>query len=241
MIYIFTGNDRPKIQSEIKKLLGEDYEVFDGENLTIQDIYNICLGNSLFSTVRKILIKDLTPPTRKSASNELSTNIKSSTNTNPESQSNSTEWRSNAYEILADLTNTKHTIVVWESNVPLKKSYKDFIKNNNVKVSKYEISAVDKWATFRIFDLAYTDGEKAVKELKKLISKSTAGENIEGTDPYLTVGAFSSSALKKFEQNPSTKNRKVLKNLSTLDIQIKTTAMDSWVLVESFLLKISKL
>lgn len=60
MIKVFYGNDRAKIAQEVKKLLGEDYEVFDGaEGLTASDIVNIFQGNSLFSAQRKILLKDI--------------------------------------------------------------------------------------------------------------------------------------------------------------------------------------
>ena len=60
MIKVFYGNDRAKIAQEVKKVLGEDYEVFDGaEGLQIADIVNIFQGNSLFASKRKILIKDI--------------------------------------------------------------------------------------------------------------------------------------------------------------------------------------
>ena len=49
MIRVFTGSDRKKIDAEVKKILGEGYEVFDGENLKIEDIVNIFLGSSLFA------------------------------------------------------------------------------------------------------------------------------------------------------------------------------------------------
>ena len=53
MIRVFTGSDRKKIDAEVKKILGENYEVFDGENLKLEDIVNIFLGTSLFSEKRK--------------------------------------------------------------------------------------------------------------------------------------------------------------------------------------------
>ena len=53
MIRIFSGSDRKRIDAEVKKILGEDYEVFDGENLRIEDIVNIFHGTSLFAEKRK--------------------------------------------------------------------------------------------------------------------------------------------------------------------------------------------
>ena len=226
MIYLFSGDERVKIQNEIKKILGENYEVFDGENLTVSDIYNICQGNTLFDAERKILIKDLTPA--KSAVAEGSTS-KSSDTSNKDS--------ADPYEIFSEFLNTKHTIVIWESTVPNRKAYKDFIKK--VKPQKFLKEEIDKWASFRIFDLAYVDGKKAVNELDKLIKKTETGEEVKMLDPYLMVGAFSSSALKKFEQSPTTRNKKVLKQLSKLDMQMKTSALDPWTLVKKFLIEIA--
>ena len=59
-------------------------------------------------------------------------------------------------------------------------------------------------------------------------------------DPYMTLGAFASSALKKFEAHPGRKEKRVLKELSKLDMQMKTTTMDPWVIISSFLLRISQ-
>lgn len=226
MIYLFTGDDRVKIQSEIKKILGEKYEVFDGENLKVSDIYNICQGNTLFDTERKILIKDLTPA--KSTAGE---------DGGGKSSNDSDKDSADPYEVLLEFLGTKHTIVIWESTVPNRKAYKDFIKK--VKPQKFSKEEVDKWASFRIFDLAYVDGKKAVNELDKLIKKTEIGEEVKMLDPYLMVGAFSSSALKKFEQSPTPRNKKVLKQLSKLDMQMKTSALDPWTLVKKFLIEIA--
>ena len=59
MLRIFTGDDRVRAKQEIAKFLGGDYEVFDGPDLLADDLLNICLGNSLLSGERSILIQDL--------------------------------------------------------------------------------------------------------------------------------------------------------------------------------------
>ena len=38
MIRIFYGDDRATISAKIKREFGEDYEVFDGENLKFEDL-----------------------------------------------------------------------------------------------------------------------------------------------------------------------------------------------------------
>ena len=59
MIRIFYGENRIKINAEIKKVLGEGYEVLDGAELTVADLPSILLGASLFAEKRAILIRDL--------------------------------------------------------------------------------------------------------------------------------------------------------------------------------------
>jgi len=59
MIKIFYGEDRVRAQKEIDKILGNDYEVVEGEGLQPQDLPSLFFGTSLFSEVRRILVKDL--------------------------------------------------------------------------------------------------------------------------------------------------------------------------------------
>ena len=59
MIRIFYGDDRIKIEREIKKIFGADYEVLEGVELEATDLPSIFLGGSLFADERKILIKDM--------------------------------------------------------------------------------------------------------------------------------------------------------------------------------------
>ncbi len=58
MIKIFYGDDRVRANNEIKKLLKPTYESIEGADLTVNDLSNIFLGNSLFSESRNILIRD---------------------------------------------------------------------------------------------------------------------------------------------------------------------------------------
>lgn len=55
---IYFGDDREKISREIKRELGDDYEVIEGSEVKFADLYNIFSGASLFSSERKILVKD---------------------------------------------------------------------------------------------------------------------------------------------------------------------------------------
>lgn len=59
MIKVFYGNDRQKAQLAIDKLLGNDYELIEAENIERADMDSIFRGTSLFGETRKILLKNL--------------------------------------------------------------------------------------------------------------------------------------------------------------------------------------
>lgn len=60
MIKIFTGDDRVKASAEIKRILGEKYEVIDCTDLAPKDLPLIFKGATLFDSKRRILLRDFT-------------------------------------------------------------------------------------------------------------------------------------------------------------------------------------
>lgn len=192
MITVITGDDRLKAQAEVERLLGKDYEVFEGENLTAEAVMNIFRGRTLFAEKRKVLIKDAEP--------EL-------------------------FEEMAKyVEGTTAEVVVWESVTPLLKCYKDFLKLPGVTEKKFKtapkITAID---MINIYNMALRDGKRAVEMLEKV-----KGDE----DPYMFFGLMVSQALKRPE-------KRVLTELSKLDMLMKTTSMDAWALTEATLLKLS--
>ena len=149
MFYVFTGDDRERILKEIRKILGEDYEVFDGEKLGLQDLVNICQGMSLFSEKRKILIRDLTPARKDEG-----------------------EVGIDFYAELIKYVNTPHTIVIFETTKSRKKSFSEFKKAHGVKFFEYKVFQDDFKRLSGILDLAFKDGKKAVLELRKMEDKT---------------------------------------------------------------------
>lgn len=59
MLRVFYGGDRIKAWNAIDKLLGNDYEVIEAENIERANMDSIFFGTSIFGDTRKILIKDL--------------------------------------------------------------------------------------------------------------------------------------------------------------------------------------
>lgn len=206
MIKVFSGSDRAKIDAEVKRFLGHDYEVFDSESLKPEDIINVFVGASLFAEKRKILIKDLS---------ELNTeNV-------------------DIYAEVMKYADTPHDIVIWETKPTQKKSYKDFVKLPKVEAKKIDlIQKIDMRKVFDIFDMAMRDGEKAVRMLEEV-----QGEE----DPYMFFGLLASQAIKKFGWRQGARERKILKELSKLDIQMKSATVEPWLLIKSFLLRVSSI
>ncbi len=215
MISVFYGSDRKKISKEIEKILGEDYEVFYGNAISVADLPNIFLGQTIFENKRRILIKDVTPARGETS---LLTN---------------TLGDKNFYEIAEQYLDSPHEIVIWETTVCQKKCFKNFLKNQNVNYRKYDlVKDIDLGKVFRIYDIALADGPGALKLLEEVK---------EDEDPFMFVGLLSNQAIRAYERKQGKKEKRVLLELSKLDINMKTTSFDPWLLISSFLLQLSSL
>lgn len=201
MIRIFYGDDRVKANAKIKSLLGENYEVVDGENLDLTDLPNIFLGASLLSDTRNILIRDL-------AQNKP------------------------AFEQLTNYLNTPHNIILLESKLDTRTTTFKELKDK-VEVAKFELPEDPNFRlVFDIYKTAKRDGKKAISQLSKIK---------QDEDPIMFFGLLASQAIKDFSFNHGTKEKRVLKELAKLDLDMKSAKVEPWLLIESFLLRLSSL
>ena len=140
MIRIFYGNDRVRARKEIDRLLGEDYEVIEADNLERGDMDSVFLGTSLFCETRKILIKSL------SSNKDCWLVLPSYTNTQHK-------------VFLLEDSIDKRSVV-----------YKELTKDKNVEFKEFRLAEdVDKKLVFDIFDTAFKgNGEKAIKMCEKI-------------------------------------------------------------------------
>ncbi len=204
MIKVFYGENRLAAEKEIKQFLGDDYEVFEGENLTTGDLPSIFQGVSLFETdVRRILLKNLTE--------------------------NTEVWAK-----VGDYIETAHEVIIWEPKVDKRSVGYKTLKDMGVELrgftesKKPEINLV-----FGIFDLALRDGARAVKQIEQIEAEQ---------DVFMFVGLLVSQVLKKYElSHAGMRERKILKRLSELDIQMKMGVVDPWLLVKNFLLQVGRI
>ena len=201
MLKIFTGEDRIRAKNEIENLLGSDYEIIDGADLGAESLPNIFHGNSLLSSERKILIRDLSE-------------------------------NKPVFEKISDYLNTNHQIILFETKLDKRSATYKTLKE---KVEIKEFAAKkdpNQELVFGIYNIAKRDCKKAIENLEKI--KTTQ-------DPLMFFGLLVSQALKDYQRNQGTKEKKVLKELSSLDLKLKSTSFSPWLLIESFLLRLSSL
>lgn len=137
-----------------------------------------------------------------------------------------------AYEALENYLNTPHNIILFESKLDKRivnyKNLKDKLEFREFKLPENQ----DFRLIFDIYRTAKTDGKKALKMLEKI--KPTE-------DPIKFTGLLVSQALKDFSAHPGLKEKQALKLLAKKDLEMKTTKVEPWLLVESFLLELSTL
>lgn len=137
-----------------------------------------------------------------------------------------------AYEKLPEYLNTPHQIAILDAKIDKRsatyKTLKDQIEFQEFTLPKNPNFNL----VFDIYRTAKRDGKKAVKMLEKIQSEE---------DPIMFCGLLISQALKDFNQKQGTKEKRVLRELSKLDLDMKSTSLQPWLLVQSFLLRLSSL
>ena len=144
---------------------------------------------------------------------------------------NSEVWNDFA-EKIDNYLKTDSEIIIWETKIDKRLSSTKNIIKSGVEIDEFKLaSLIDMKVVFNIYDMALKDGVRAVQELEK----------IEGTqDPYMFFGLMVSQALKKLEWRPQgIKEKRILKELAVVDMQMKSTAVEPWMLVKSFLLRLA--
>lgn len=146
MIKIFYGDDRQKAQLAIAKLLGDDYEVIEAENITRGDMESIFKGTSLFGETRRILLKGL--------------------NENKECWEVLPEYLETTHEMVIWLSALDKRSTV----------YKAIAKRKEVEVKEFaQEEKVDRFLAFKIADEAFAGhGARAVKMCEELEQTSDA-------------------------------------------------------------------
>ena len=137
-----------------------------------------------------------------------------------------------AYEKLPDYLGTPHQIAIFELKLDKRSTTYKALKD---KVDFQEFSLPKNPNLNLVFDIYRTakqNGPKAVAMLAKIQAEE---------DPIMFCGLMISQALKDFKQKQGIKEKRVLRELSRLDLDLKSTSIQPWLLVQSFLLRLSSL
>ena len=136
------------------------------------------------------------------------------------------------YEQLTNYLDSPHNIILFETKLDKRsavyKELKDKIEFKEFALPK----SPNLGLAFDIYKTAKTNGKKAVSILESIKTEE---------DPIMLLGLLTSQAIKDYYSRHGNKEKRILKELAITDLQIKTAKVEPWLLIESFLLRMSLL
>ena len=135
------------------------------------------------------------------------------------------------WEKIADYAGTTHDVVIWETKLDKRTAGNKKLKATGVAMREFPAKkAPEMNLVFGIFETALRDGKKAVQMCEQI-------ELMQ--DPYMFFGLMVTQALKKFAYRQGRKEKAILQELAELDLKMKTTSVEPWLLVKSFLMNLA--
>lgn len=136
-----------------------------------------------------------------------------------------------AFEELVKYLHSPHKVALFETKLDKRSSGYKALKD---KIEWREFAPprdVNAGLVFDIYKTAKRDGKKAVEMVEKIKDQQ---------EPMMFVGLMVSQALRDYQARPDgAKEKRVLAELSKLDMQLKSTKLQPWTLISSFLLRVS--
>lgn len=135
------------------------------------------------------------------------------------------------YSKLPDFLNTSHEVILFENKLDKRTATYKEIKDK-VEIVEFKLpESTDFRMVFDIYKIAKKDGKRAVEMLEKIKINE---------DPIRFTGLLVSQALKDFGFRQGSYEKRILKDLAKIDMQMKSSKIEPWLLVESFLIKMSQ-
>ena len=133
---------------------------------------------------------------------------------------------------ITDYLDTPHNIILQELKLDKRSAlYKALKANKKVEIKEFNLPPdPNAKLVFDIYRTAKRDGKRAIAMLEQIKPNQ---------DPIMFFGLLASQAIKDYSQNQGTKEKRTLKELSKLDLQMKSTSIDPWLLIEACLLRLS--
>ncbi|MBQ3436857.1 hypothetical protein IJG26_02825 [Candidatus Saccharibacteria bacterium] len=133
---------------------------------------------------------------------------------------------------LSKYLKTPHNIAIFDLKIDKRKDAYRAIKDQ-IEFTEFTLPTNPNLRlVFDIYKTAKRDGKKSLELLEKIKSEE---------DPIMFLGLLASQAIKDFDSNQGIKEKRALKALARTDLQMKSTSIDPWLLIESFLLEVSHL
>lgn len=138
---------------------------------------------------------------------------------------------SEVYPEIINYLDTPHEVILFETKLDKRTvTYKEI--KDKVEIREFALpEKTDFRQVFDIYGTAKRDGKRAVEMLRKIE---------QNEDPIRFTGLLVSQALKDYKFRQGTKEKQILKDLAALDLAMKSTKIGPWLLVESFLLNLSR-
>lgn len=138
------------------------------------------------------------------------------------------------WEKIEEYFDTEHRVVIWETKLDKRTAGYKKMKSSGVEIREFAIRAkTDARSVFGLLEMALRDGEAAIKLVESIKLEQ---------DPYMLVGLLVTQTLKRLEaaekRGNSVKEKKILASLAALDLKMKSSSLDPWVLIETFLLSL---
>ena len=136
------------------------------------------------------------------------------------------------YDEIPKFLNTPHNIILLETKLDKRSATYKEIKDK-IKIKEFSLPENQNLhIALSIFSTAKTDGKRAVAML---------GQIEQNEDPIMFLGLLASQALKDFSLRHGAKEVRILKDLAKTDLAIKTTKVEPWLLIKSFLLRLKSI
>lgn len=137
------------------------------------------------------------------------------------------------FQKLTDYLGTSHDVILLESKLDKRTATYKQLKTAKIEMVECKLpEKIDSRKTFDVFDYAWNgQADKAIKIIESMEKEQ---------DAYMFIGLMVSQAIKKYETRQGTKEKLVLKILSELDIETKSSQLNAWELVKIAILRISQ-
>ena len=134
------------------------------------------------------------------------------------------------FDKLPEYLDTPHNVVVFEMKLDKRSVVYKAVKD---KVEILEFALPKDKSFNRVFDIyrvAKRDGKRAVEMLEEIRPTQ---------DPMMFVGLMVSQALKDYAVRQGAQEKKALEKLSRLDLDMKSSPVEPWLLIEACLIRLA--